>query len=288
MNGGTPYGFAMTVSCVAMLGFGYFVFMGLNYHFEGNLFLPIVIVLFGCAVLTFCLLKMCKSKRMQGRRGGLPTEAGCAIASLCVLGLGCVPFSQFVNILDNEKELQQQLAVTIENTRTIGPEYVKYAEARVDAFRANLYAMSAGEYESVVHDIPGSSKSQKINTLCKSLRRRLLPATLHEVDSVRNAWLDEVGDMNVWNILAPRNIFTIGMVGQTWVREYREIFPDYYVGEGAEPFEMPLLDGSLGEFNHNFVAFSSPNVLSIIVALMVFVLVLTPYFIMRRGRGGMI
>lgn len=267
-----------------MLCFGYVAFLGLNYHLGGDVLWAAAAVLLGLVALSLCMKEMCKSKRTQGRKKGMTTELGMAALAFVVIGLGIVPFSLMTDIVGNEDKFQNQWNAMVEHARTIGPEYQRYANARVESFREHLYEMRGTEYYNVVKDMPHESKTQTIDALCTSLQHRLLPATLDEADSLHNAWLDEVENANVWNALTPNVIFKICDVEKTWVDEYRNLSATFYKGEVAGMFKMQDLDGSFERYKRDVTEFSVPNVLSIMAGLICFGFFLTPYISVRRGK----
>lgn len=275
----------MALSGLGLIYFAWFSFMGLNYHFHGNLLLPVVIVTVGCVALVYCLVQMCRSKRSRDRRHGLPREVGSALLSIGIVAAASMPFTQFLKIVEDEDRLREAVRTTCAETRSITPAYREYVHERVEAYGRKLQDMGASELNRAIPALYDLPRSRRIGMACESLGRRLLPPSMERVDALRCAWLDVMCDVNVWNISAPRDINAIGKAGRMWVEEYRQIAGDYCVGEEQLGFEVPGFDGSLVAYNRDFAHFTRPYPLALAASLLCFVMMMLPYVLTVRSRN---
>lgn len=289
----------MVLSGLALLCFVALVFLGLDYRFEGELLVPITLTVVGCIAVVKCLVNMCKWKQTLTIRKGIGKEIGAAVLTLVLLVLGSVPFTNFLMVLDHEDEFRECVDSTIITIKNIAPAYKEYATERVDNYRRYLTGLSSrsSAYYNDLANASGETKTQKVNALVGSLKRRLFPEEMTKIEEEREVWLeglrvkgeetDSVGgrvEMSVWNIFTPKNVALIGNAGNSWVEEYRAVSEKIYSGETAVPFEMDELNNQLRVFEEKYTRFSKPDIRSLVAVLICYGLLLTPYILIRRSK----
>jgi len=284
----TPYGIALALSGVALLAFGALTFLGLDYRFEGNLFIAVPLVLLGAAIVIWALVRMCQLKQTLRVREGVVKESAFALLVFAVLGSASIPFTNFMRVLDHQDEFQAGVDSTVLVVKGVDEAYKTYANERVTNYRQHLRSVWTGSsvYNTEIAGAAGNTKDEKINSLVNSLQRRLLEINMDSVSKVRNEWLDGLHSINVWNILTPRNISAVGKAGSQWVEEYRIVSEKIYAGESAEPFAMPQLEDKLSSVTSSFTQFHKPDFRGIIAALACFVFIMIPYIQTRRNTKG--
>ncbi len=284
----TPYGIALALSGIALLAFGALTFLGLDYRFEGNLYVVVPMMLAGAAVVIWALVKMCKMKQTLRVREGAVKEIAFALLVLAVLGCASVPFTNFLHVLDHQDEFQAGVDSTVIVVKGIDEAYKTYANERVNNYRNHLRSLWTGSsaYRTELEGAAGNTKEEKIASLTNSLQRRLLSINTEDVAKARNQWLESLHSISVWNILTPRNIAAVGNAGNEWVEQYRKVSEMIYVGENAEPFAMPQLENKLSSTIASFTRFHRPDLRGIFAALFCFVFIMIPYFQTRRNTKG--
>lgn len=260
----TPYGLSFAMSAIPLLCFTALVFLGLDYHYEGNLLIVIPIVVISTALIVWSVVRMCRYKHTQRFQEGIAKEAAFAVLVFVLLILESMPFSNFMRVLDRKDDFQAAVDSTVIVVKGVGTAYQDYANERIQNYRR--HTRNAAKVES--------------------LKRRLLNDDMKEIEMRRTEWLDSLHAINVWNILTPRNIAAVGNAAAKWVGEYAAVSQMIYEGEDCEPFSMPQLEGELTEMTAAFTEFRGPDARGLFAALICFAFVLTPYVLIRRNTKG--
>lgn len=281
----TPYGMSLALAGIALICFSALTFMGLNYHFGGEMLVPAALVIGGIALVVWALVAICRMKQTLSFGAGIVKELILALIVLFVMLGASMPISNFMRVIDDQDKFQSSIDSTVEVVKTIGTTYQTYAHERIDHYRTHLQGLHPGsrEYAQELQGASGETKSAKVNAVVKSLQRRLFTPEMQEVEKRRTAWLDGLHEVNVWNVLTPRNIAAVNNAASDWVEEYRNVSAMIYIGEESEPFSMPQLRNRISELSRAYTAFDIPNMRGLLVSAVCFALLMTPYFLTRRN-----
>lgn len=282
-----PYGLSLTLCGLGVMLYAYLAFMGLNYHYQGVLWIPAALTLLGVGTLVWCLRRMCRSKRQRQWRRGMWKEIGFLVLAFVVLALGSVPLSRFMHVYDQEEEMREAVNQMVTSIRDMDASYRGYTQERINLYDSVL-TVQKGRSAEVRKVLAGetSNRKRQIRLLEKSLERRLMPEGFDTIMQKRHAWLLELDDISVWNLYAPKNIKAIGETGQRWADELTALTWVRYYGEVAEPFEVPQLTNRMQRYQAEYTRYCMPDwrgYLAIVVGL---ILIMMPYLVARRPKTG--
>lgn len=258
----TPFGISMFIAGVAMLFFSAMVFLGLDYHFQGELLIPVALVAISWIVVGYCVVRMCKSKQMVRLKDGWVPELLMTLVVLMVMLAGSVPCTNFMKVRDHRPEFVANVDSAIIEVKDLSCCYRDYAEQRCENYEARHFTDGKG----------------------RSLRRRLMPKYIADIEDMRDAWLDDVVDVNLWNIFTPRNVAMIKKAALQWLDEYKELSNVIYKDEKAEPFDMPDLESKLDRLYFKNAKMEGVDERGLLISGICFLLVIMPYMLVRRNR----
>lgn len=275
-----------------LLAYSYFAFMGLVYWREGDIILPIILVVAFIAIVLLCLTIMCKSRATRWRRIGSIGQVVFGTIIFVAFLVSAVPFTNFLDVLAQQKKFSTEIDNVLESAQQLDTEYQDYVDQRLDNYEEALRLVSRGrdinpaEYTRLLGNAAGNSDEQKIRNLSKSLRRKLVPDSISEVQEERQFWVGSAHDMSVWNIMLPRNIAKINEQVEGWSVNYTELSDFSYAGEDTEPFEFEEFESDLTTLTKRYTKLHMPTPLAIIVSLLCFAIMLLPYFMTERDVAG--
>lgn len=281
----TPYGISLSLSGIALLCLGALAFLGLDYHCEGNLLLPIILVVIGMVTVVWSLVKICKAKQNLSLGEGMLKEFTLSVIIMAVVASASLPVGTLLQVVRHKDNLQADIDSTVIAVKTIGQTYQDYARERISDYQRHLHALPAtsSAYDTELRGASGTTRSEKVKSVITSLQRRLLNEQMLEVEKQRQEWLDGLHDVSVWNIFTPRNMSAIGNAGTEWVEEYRKVSEIVYSGETAEPFSMPELQDRISQMGGTYTTFRKPDTMSVALTFVGFIFIMTPYFLTRRN-----
>lgn len=258
----TPFGISMILAGGALLFFSTLVFFGLNYHFAGDFLIPITFIAIGWIVIGICVIQMCKSKKRYRLRDGWSVELALALIALGMIMCGTVPCSNFMKVNDHKEEFINNIDSTIAEVKDISHCYRDYAERRCTKYEQKHFSDGKG----------------------LSLRRRLLPPNINKIEDEREAWLDNMGEVNLWNVFTPRNVVMIKTAGVTWLDEYRLLSEIIFKDEAAVPFDIPGLEERLDQLYFAHSRMRGVDKRGIMLGGVCYLVVMIPYLLVRRNR----
>lgn len=218
-------GLALLLTILSLLAFAFAAFMGLEYLLKGNHLLAVLICLSGMVLLGLCIRMACWGKSTRKKRQGYVIEILSLLAAGVILYLGRTPFSQFVYVVNHEQDINSLVMEARDNAFKIDTAYDDYAQKRLTAYERYLKKTAKDNPQTV---------SLKVN----SLKRRLMPEDMMDVREARKDWLDQLHNMNVWNIATAKNLGYLISASDDWVEQYAEVSSQIYQGEKCEAFTM--------------------------------------------------
>lgn len=253
------FGLALLFTIVALIIFGYCSFIGLNFRLRGNLILTTVIFLPILLLLGYSLVTMIKSKANRNARKGRPRELASMIVTFIILIFGAVPCSKFFEIYRHQEQLTASVKEAVVAVSELDSAYLQYANDRIKAVNRSVR---------------------------KSLKRRLIPASFEEVDSMRREWLASLGEANIRNIYTATNVNTLQEAAETWNKEDSVISSVIYVCEGTEvkPFSHTASAEKLKAFNSTYSEFHAPEAPGILGTIICIFFVLMCYIFTERPK----
>lgn len=293
-NADYPYGLSLTLCGLGVLLFAYFAFMGLDYHYNGSLLWPGLMTVTGGILLAGSLWCMCRSKRNRQWRRGLWRELCFSALTLAIVTLGSLPVNIFIHIARNQDEVMAGVSQKVMSLRCLDDNYRNYVDLRVARYDSLLKSQRelTGRYKQLLGSVDTQNPLNernlqiRINKLCESLRRRLIPERYSLVMELRNAWMDQLDEISVWNVFAPRNILLIDQTGRQWGEELVRLSQIQYFGELSKPYDVTEFSApkifNLDEMH----TYQLPDMQCAFVIVLLLFMMLLPYWMARRPKTG--
>lgn len=279
-------------SVIVLLVYAYISFLGLVYWRKGDILLPLLLAVVFIVFVLACLTGLRKSKasRYTGRK--VKGQAVFGFLILISFIVAAIPFSTFTHVLERKKQINESIMSVYQAAQSLDESYVQYANTRIANYQERLEMVSNGKrsnpsaYRECMEGAYGNTDDEKIANLSKSLKMTLLPDSTTAMQEKRSNWLQSVKDMTVLNVMLPANIQKINDQVQHWTDNYKTLSSKIYQGEEAEAFTYPKFSNSLEDLTGFYTKLGTPTPLSIILAVVAWLIMLLPYFMTRTSLAG--
>jgi len=286
------FSFSVVLSLVALLAYTYITFMGLDYMQNGELLIPCLASAGFLIAVVICVMLMCLSKATRWRNLGTIGECVIGLIALGLFLISAIPFTNFMNVVEEKGGIDQKIENVRNAADSIAYEYNRYAENRVESYKNQLVEISKDkkndDYRNAISGAAGETDDEKIENLGNSLRRRLMPDNMNEINKERTAWLNSAKNSNILNIRLPKNIKSIESSVKTWTQEYKELSKVQYYGEEptTEAFAYPEFDSKLKELIDRYTKFPTPGIKAILASLICWFIIMLPYILTEKSLAG--
>ncbi len=284
----SKFNFAAVFSLMVLLVFSYITFLGLIYWKKGDLLVPIGLTLGLIAIVTVCILVMCKAKATRWRRIGIIGQVFFGIIILVVLLAAAIPFTNFLRVNQDSKEIEKRIALTCDAGLNLDSTYVDYVNKRLYSYKKNLEVISYGkysrpsQYNECLKDASGNTDKDKISSLEKSLKNKLMPDSTEIIVKERKEWLKGAKKLNVWNPLTASNIAKVDEAVNGWYENYKQLSSISYKGEEYEEFKYQEFNSQLRKLTDTYSVFKKPSLFSLLMSLLCFFIIMLPYIMTRK------
>ena len=289
MNEKLRFSFGHVLAFLSLVFILYITYMGVSYwidsekvwHLGGTIvtginFIIAGIVSFVLAIVLFYLLMKLQIVKatISGFQRGVMTERiflGLFVVA-CILTY--IPFSHFWSIQADEKEVKAEFNTAIQSARDIFTQYDELTGERIQTMEQSLDYL----FKTPV----------RRETYRRAIRLQLVPDDYRQLQKDANVWLTKAGNGNsVWNIFLTGNIAQIKKAISGWSDKLREMYSHNLTLETDIPpcpdfSEKPLgILTALGKrYQSKRMTF---DLLAVLLALVSFSLLLTPYIIQKRN-----
>lgn len=293
----SKFSFAAVFSLMVLLGFSYIAFMGLVYWREGDILMPALLTGGFIVLIIVCLTIMCKSKATRWKRIGTIGQVIFGLIILAAFGVSSLPFTNFMDVVAKQDKFYDGIDEMLESAQQMDEEYESYVKDRLAKYKTNLEIVAVGygsgnvadtTYQNKVGNTNGSNDPAKIKHLVNNLKREIMPAKLDKAKEERQEWLENASDMSVWNVLLPKNLADIDENVTNWAEKYRETSDKIMDGEdpNTQPFEGENFSSDMSSLTRMYTKLDAPSPLSIVIALVCFLVMLLPYFMTQGDVAG--
>lgn len=287
--------FGFVLSVIVLMAYAFVAFLGMAYWAEGALLVPIVSTLGFLVVVVLMVQWLCRAKASRWRRMRQLGQAMAGTFLAIVVLLSMLPFSNFLNVLKHQEELIDNFEQTIASAEELDAAYEQYVDSRVERYRMRLETVASPggqrsnptEYETLVGEAAGSTDAEKIDNLCASLRRHLLPAS-DSTATAFHAWLDDMKGISVWNVGLPANIKTLHDEVNSRTESYRSLSAQErsFKGEPYEPFAYASFNDNSDRLTAIYSELPLPSFLAVLLALLTAAIALLPYWLTQKSIVG--
>lgn len=288
----SKFSFGAVIALIVLLVFSYVTFLGLVYWKNGEIFTPLLIVVCLILIVASCIAAMCASKATRWKGTGLAGQIVFGIVILAAFLFSSVPFTNFMDVISSQQKIKSEIETMMISAKELDSTYINYANRRLNKYEERLKLISEGKdiqpsvYSECLGGAAGNSDEEKINNLVASLQMKLFPDSISTAQEERRIWLEESSKMSVWNIMLPSNIAKIASEVENWTNNYSELSQIIYKGERAQPFTYEPFSTAIEELSANYAQFHSPNLVSIIAAIICFAIMLLPYWLTEKSVIG--
>jgi len=269
------------------LVFGFFFFLSLNFFSLGDIRQSIILAglisfLLGSLAFGAKLLK----QTSRNFKTCVITETLLIVVFIFIAFIVLITFTHYFTVSARKAEIQQKILLNITQAEDMFNSYEGYADNRLDIYRNRL--------ESVVQSRPvnpeqyfaygfvaGTNHTTQIDNKVFILRSMLYRSNYEEIKQVNSNWLkNSKGIIARWS---PTGIVKVMNSLEDEIRKWQQQLIEFSSfraeGEIAETFDYPL---SFDSVSKEFTERGKPNILSIALAVGLYLIILLSYFIAKR------
>lgn len=262
-------GIALLLTLLASLAFFVGATLGLNFYFEGRLWLTAIVVVPVAVVYVIATKHMILGKGMRNSRVGDAHRIPASIAVVAILAVGSIFFSKFLSIYDRREQLSAVVDRTIGSVAHTDSTYRVYVDRRLA-------------------DVKAHAPAKDRNYCVTLLRERLLPSNIDSLAHARGEWLASLNEAHVWNIYTAANVRHLSEASQRWNEEYATISSVILdcEADSVRPFVYPESEQRLADFTRDFTELHRPDGRSIALLCLCLFCILISYFATRTQSTG--
>lgn len=288
-------GLSLILCGIAMLLFIYISFLGLGYFLEGYFdsldftqILPTfmaevdsLLLLYALITVVYVILLgvfmyfMCSSKSKRNKNVGLPIEFISGFIIVIMLLTGCVPFMKFLYIFEQEDSLLEEVEQMRRSALDVDEDYVEYVNNRISNY----------------HDRCVDSHGEDSEQVEISLYRRLIPLNYDKIKEAREAWLEQIASVSIWNPCTAHNVKAVMRASEDWTKEYKKMSSLSYQheidnhGTKVSPFEHKNSKSNRDKWIEIFKEIEIPDLRALGAMAIVLLLFFSLYMSIDRPRN---
>lgn len=221
----------VVLSTIVLLFYSYLLFMGMLYRGEGDIKKAILISLGVFAVVTACVTVMVFAKVKKNKATGSMEQIAFGIALLTLFGVSGTVVSGFLSAVGNKAMATKAIEDVTTAVCELDTDYEEYVATRVTLYRESLPKDSVLKVQSLE-------------------RRLLLDNNLDEYKLQRQEWVNDLGQMSLWNVKLPNNLKIMDTCVMTWAKDYETISSVVYEDEPSSvmPFKYKKFSNAVEGF----------------------------------------
>lgn len=282
MNKLLRFTFAHIIAIVSLIFILYITFTGLMFWNESN-FVPsffgtliIGVVLYGLLII----LQKLKGTD-QNFKSFILLERVLLIVFI-LLSIGAfIPFSHFWTVFDNRAEIKKEFENANSKSENIFIEYEKYAKERIQDYQMDLNRVvnskrnNPSQYRAYGFS-PDFDDNVQINNFEDHLHQILLSENYDQLKTIASEnWQSSKIKASIWNPFLLNEAKKINENIDKWTLALKDMSEETCSNEQAAPFDYKV---SFAEFSNYYTQFRTPTIIAILLGLICYLLLLTPYF----------
>lgn len=286
----SKFSLADVLSVLAAMTFGFVCFLSNNFLSLGDIMSSVIIA----SIIAFVLGGLALGAKLLKRarknfRTSLFFELFFLLSFLLAAYILVNPFSHFFSVYDKKEEIQEKLLNNFTVSDNIYTKYEDYANNRIELYEGLLKA--AVEAEQVNSDEfkkydfePGVDINTQVENKMFTLKAKLYPPNYMELKNNFISWLSESkGKIEVWSPIAIINVLnTVKNEINSKNNQLQELSKFRAKGELCDDFSFSIF---LDDVSKTFSTLGSSTPLSILFAVVLYILILFSYFITSRPIG---
>lgn len=284
------FSLADVLSVLAAMTFGFVCFLSINFLTLGDTTSAAIIAFIIAFILGGLALgaKLLKRTR-KNFKTSLFFELFFLLCFSAVAFILVLPFSHFFSVYDKKEEIQEKLLNNFTVSDNIYTKYEDYANNRIELYESLLKAVVQGELinpdEFKKYDFePGIDINTQFENKMFTLKAKLYPPNYMELKNNFISWLSESkGKIEIWSPIAIINVLnTVKSEINSKNDQLQELSKFRAKEELCNDFSFPIF---LEDVSKTFSTLGSSTPLSILFAVVLYILILFSYFITSRPIG---
>ena len=288
------FSLAVVINLLAALTFGYFCFLGANFYTLGDKGKSITLAV----IITLLLIgTSLGAKLLKQTHRNFKSRFIWEIILLVLFTLliGCFtyfPFSHYFSVSEKETEIKSKLNSSINQAQNMYVKYEEYVNNRKSNYKAKLESavllkvnkVSDVDFNCLDFKLNSLSFEKQIERKIRTIRLDLLPSSFNEMKSDNSKWLaNSKGDIDNWKSIGIvdfiNNIETNSIKWKSDLITISKI-RETCEGDKIQDFKYNLTNN---EVKTNFTTHGNPPSLSLVFAILVYVLMLLSYIFCNRS-----
>ena len=284
------FSLADVLSVLAAMTFGFVCFLSINFLTLGDTTSAAIIAFIIAFILGGLALgaKLLKRTR-KNFKTSLFFELFFLLCFSAVAFILVLPFSHFFSVYDKKEEIQEKLLNNFTVSDNIYTKYEDYANNRIELYESLLKAAVEAEQgnpdEFKKYDFePGIDINTQVENKMFTLKAKLYPPNYMELKNNFISWLSESkGKIEIWSPIAIINVLnTVKSEINSKNDQLQELSKFRAKEELCNDFSFPIF---LEDVSKTFSTLGSSTPLSILFAVVLYILILFSYFITSRPIG---
>jgi hypothetical protein len=284
------FSLADVFSVLAAMTFGFVCFLSNNFLSLGDIMSSAIIA----SIIAFVLGGLALGAKLLKRarknfRTSLFFELFFLLCFSAVAFILVLPFSHFFHVYDKKEEIQEKLLNNFTVSDNIYTKYEDYANNRIELYEGFLNGVGLAELvnqdEFIKYDFePGVDINTQVENKMFTLKAKLYPPNYMELKNNFISWLSESkGKIEIWSPIAIINVLnTVKNEINSKNDQLQELSKFRAKGELCNDFSFPIF---LDDVSKTFSTLGSSTPLSILFAVVLYILILFSYFITSRPIG---
>ena len=288
------------IAFVALIFISYVTYMG-DFYSNGGDFKSSAIKVFVIdivLILTFIGAQICKGTDEKFDRSIIIERiliCLCPIAFLWAM----IPYNHFWSVFSQRDQIEPKFASAIEKSRQMFVNYDQYSKDRITAYSDFLFSIIANkENARTAYLKAGFSDANDYmvrENYITTLRLQLLSQNTDSLRISALQWIDEANQgASVWNAFLVGNINMISDAIEGWNQKLYEVSVPVLSNEPKDsthsvaPFDpnresFKAANTELTDLRNLFVNSNGINLYTIITGIILFLMLLFPYFLQKRN-----
>lgn len=265
------------IAFVALIIISYLSFMGITYLTNGNfLYAGIGVLIIDVLIILFFIIPQILKGTDEKFRRKIVFERILFFSAPIVFLIAMWPYAHFWNVFENKDKIETTFSESIKTTKGMFDSYEEYANSRIKAYDLKL-------------------AHSKINALTRknkvdALKLQLIDKNYTSLKKSAFEWIDNASGATVWNAFMIGNIQKIENALDKWNSILVEFSSKKMIDEDSETLAFSSTDesvrsakGNLSSLRNIYTLKNRPNIMSILIGILLYILLLFPYIIQSRN-----
>lgn len=265
------------IAFVALIIISYLSFMGITYLTNGYfMYAGIGVLIIDVLIILFFIIPQILKGTDEKFRRKIIFERILLFAAPIVLMIIMWPYAHFWNVFENKDKIETTFSESIKTTKGMFDSYEEYANSRIKAYDLKL-----------AHNKTNSlTRKNKVD----AIKLQLIDKNYTSLKNSAFEWIDNASGATVWNAFMIGNIQKIESALDKWNSILVGFSSKKMIDEDSETLAFSNTDESirlakekLSSLRNIYTFSRRPNIISISIGIVLYILLLFPYIIQSRN-----